>query len=112
MELVSLNSTAVLASFAEPDEFGSGPQRCLLLPEVTRLGQPATLIAPPLPFKVNDLVLIDDRGKQHLIRLTRIQESTGAFSQFQFLRENHPKRENSEEIGEGDTDFENIWTTL
>lgn len=112
MELVSLNSTAVSASFAEPDEFSSGPQRCLLLPEVTRLGQPATLIAPPLPFKVDDLVLIDNRGEQQLIRLTRIQESTGAFSQFQFMREDHPKRENNEEIGGGDTDFENIWTTL
>jgi len=112
LEMVSLNSTAVLASFAENDEFSSGPQRCLLLPEVTRLGQPATLIAPPLPFEVDDLVLVDNRGEQQLIQLTRIQESTGAFSQFQFVFKNQPIPENSEETDEDDTDFENIWTTL
>jgi len=112
MELVSLSSTAVLASFAEPDKFSGGPRRCLLLPEVRRLGQPATLIATPIPFKVGDLVLIDNREGQQLIQLTRIQESTGAFSQFQFVLKDHPKREANEGIDKGDTDFENIWTTL
>jgi hypothetical protein len=56
----------------------------LILPEQTVSEQPKSLIVHALPYRVNDAIWIErEKGKKRA-RLTRLLESTGAFSRFQY----------------------------
>lgn len=112
MQVIAPNSVAIQARPTEKSDYNRIPQKCLLLPELKATGQPATLIVPTLPFKVKDTLWINDSVGEQQIRLTRLLESTGAFSQFQFV---YLHGEDSAEITpeeEADSNFENIWSML
>lgn len=68
----------------------SGPQpeyqRVLVLPEIKQINQPATLIAPRLPFRVGQKVSLACRDQETRVQLTRRVSSSAAFSQFEFRR--------------------------
>ncbi len=56
----------------------------LILPEQTVSEQPKSLIVHALPYRVNDAVWIERKDAKKKARLTRLLESTGAFSRFQY----------------------------
>ncbi len=59
-------------------------QRALLLPALTGVGQPATLLTNPLSFSVNSKVRILDHKQEYDSRLTKEIASSSSFRQFQF----------------------------
>jgi hypothetical protein len=89
-------------------------QDCLLLPEVGTSGQPTSLICPSFPFKVGDRLTLDEQGQTREIKLTRLLESTGAVSQFQFRQLDGPGsgKGSGREDDEVGADFEQLWSTL
>lgn len=88
---------------------------CLLLPEVGTSGQPTSFICPTFPFSVGDLLMIDDGKTTREIRLTRLYESSGAISQFQFTYQDEQGaslREKEDDELTSDSEFDNLWSTL
>ncbi|MEJ1341510.1 MAG: hypothetical protein RPU64_05040 [Candidatus Sedimenticola sp. (ex Thyasira tokunagai)] len=112
MQVIAPNSVAIQARLAGKSDYSKIPQKCLLLPELKAAGQPATLITPTLPFKVKDSLWINDSVGQQKIRLTRLLESTGALSQFQFVYLHDQNEDETEESNEMDEGFDNIWSML
>jgi hypothetical protein len=112
VQMIAPSATAVTAR--QNKASGLQPQNCLLLPEMDTSGQPTSLICPSLPFKVGDLLTLDDQGRKREIKLTRLLESSGAISQFQFMdldRDGKPSDREPEGFN-GDEDFEQLWPTL
>jgi hypothetical protein len=113
IQMIAPNATAVTAK--RINKSSPQPQDCLLLPEVGTSGQPTSLVCHAFPFKVGDLLILDDCGLSHEIKLTRLLESSGAITQFQFIyldgpRKGKPGTDNNG-FGDGE-DFEHLWSTL
>jgi hypothetical protein len=56
----------------------------ILLPEISVLGQEASLLLPSLPFRSGCASILERDGRRENITLTRRLENTGCFAQFHF----------------------------
>lgn len=81
--------------------------RALLLPTQDALGQPATFIAPNMPFKENLSVILNQYGETSQGLLGDCTLSTGSFSQFTFESEAL-----SADIPDDEHDEDDIWPDL
>jgi hypothetical protein len=93
--------------------------RALLLPEISAISRPASLITPRLPFQEGSKVLINDHGEEHRAVLTRKQVSTGSFSQFEYRRvgdeegaAGKPVTASQSQKPAGEEDFDSLWKSL
>jgi hypothetical protein len=96
LEMIAQDAIAIIARDRQASR--DHPHHCLLLPAVGSSGQPSTLLSPCCPFKAGDLLILNDRGRTREIKLTRLLESSGAISQYQFIDLDGPaadKRSNS-----------------
>ncbi|MBZ0072594.1 MAG: hypothetical protein WCY26_05925 [Thiohalobacteraceae bacterium] len=82
--------------------------RCLLLPAIEALDQPATLLTAALPYRVGDHLLVNSHGKELRVELTKLVENTGIFAQFQF----HPLHHGAGTDAGTRDDFEALWELL
>ncbi|KPK39674.1 MAG: hypothetical protein AMJ69_05025 [Gammaproteobacteria bacterium SG8_47] len=87
-------------------------QRGFVLPELRAIGQPATVITPPLPYRVGTNVLLKFSDGERHVRLTKLIENTGLFAQFQFSFVGPEGR--TEDAGDvsGEYDFSSVWSSL
>lgn len=84
--------------------------RTLVLPEIKMINQPMTLISPT-HYSVGNILSLSIFGDKILVKLTKLQESTGAFSHFQF------STLSDEENTFGDQenpslDFDDVWSSI
>lgn len=93
--------------------------RALLLPEISAISRPASLITPRLPFQEGSKVLINDHGEEHRAVLTRRQVSTGSFNQFEYRRvgdedgaAGKPVTPSQSQKPAGEEDFDSLWKSL
>jgi hypothetical protein len=112
LEIIGLASSAV--DLIKMGDAGSTPvtSKGILIPQIPASGKRATLITASLPFSVGDRILLKERDGSAEIQLTRLLESTGAFSQFQF---SYGPNQSSEERSNGQNtanDFDSLWSTL
>jgi hypothetical protein len=113
VQMIAPNAMAVSAR--EEKNKRSESYDCLLLPEVGTSGQPTSFICPSYPFKLGNQLQVNEGENLRDIKLTRLLESNGAISQFQFVYLDHddlPEQEASDEGFGDDTDFDNLWSTL
>jgi cyclic-di-GMP-binding protein len=61
-------------------------QRSLLLPALTGIGQPETILTNPLTFSVNSKVKIVEHGQEFAARLAKEVAVSSSFKQFEFER--------------------------
>ncbi|WP_085608489.1 MULTISPECIES: molecular chaperone [unclassified Pseudomonas] len=80
--------------------------RGLLLPEISAIDLPATLLAPRLPFQEGNKVLINTQGEEHRAGLDRRVASTHSFNQFAYRSLEAARNGGSEE------DFDSLWKSL
>ncbi|MEN5314225.1 molecular chaperone [Pseudomonas koreensis] len=80
--------------------------RGLLLPEISAIDLPATLLAPRLPFQEGNKVLINTHGEEHRAGLDRRVASTHSFNQFAYRSLEAARNGGSEE------DFDSLWKSL
>jgi hypothetical protein len=80
--------------------------RGLLLPEISAIDLPATLLAPRLPFQEGNKVLINTHGKEHRAGLDRRVASTHSFNQFAYRSLEAAQNGGSEE------NFDSLWKSL
>jgi len=80
--------------------------RGLLLPEISAIDLPATLLAPRLPFQEGNKVLINTHGEEHRAGLDRRVASTHSFNQFAYRSLEAARN------GGGEEDFDSLWKSL
>ncbi len=113
VQMIAPNAMAVSARIGSEKE--SSPHDCLLLPEVGTSGQPTSFICSSYPFKLGNVLQVNEGENLREIKLTRLLEASGAISQFQFVYLDHPDTQGQEEPEEGfgdESDFDNLWSTL
>lgn len=85
--------------------------RGLLLPQISAIDQPATLLAPRLPFQEGNKVMINTHGEERRVGLERRVASTNSFNQFAYRPLQVAKNDNAAVSGAED-DFDSLWKTL
>lgn len=113
IQMIAPNAMAVTAKLAE--QKSEQAEKCLLLPEVGTSGQPTSLICPSYPFSLGKTLLINDGESPREIKLTRVLESSGSISQFQFIHLDENATANNKDDSddlEDDSDYESLWSTL
>lgn len=80
--------------------------RGLLLPEISAIDVPATLLAPRLPFQEGSKVLINTQGEEHRAGLDRRVASTHSFNQFAY------RSLEAAQNGASEEDFDSLWKSL
>jgi hypothetical protein len=83
--------------------------RGLLLPEISAIDLPPTLLAPRLPFQEGQQVMINTNGHERRADLDRRVTSTHSFNQFAY------RQEDSGVAGDGsdhEGDFDSLWKSL
>ena len=96
----------------DPSEYLRG----MLLPELSGIGQAATLITPRLPFQSGHKVSIKLSDTETKCQLEKRVSATGSFSQFELSQTAHFKGEDilakKETPQESEDDFDSLWPTL
>jgi hypothetical protein len=113
VQMIAPNAMAVTAQLA--DKKSDQPEKCLLLPEVGTSGQPTSLICPSYPFNLGMKLLVNDGENSQEIKLTRLLESTGSISQYQFVHldeSTSAKSHEGDDDMDDDSDYESLWSTL
>lgn len=103
----------LLQKTGDPSEYLRG----LLLPEISAIGQPTTLITPRLPFQSGHKVSIRTSGVECKCNLEKRVSATGSFSQFELSENNQMKELTEDKIinvqtSEQDDEFDSLWPTL
>lgn len=88
--------------------------RGLLLPAISAIDLPATLLAPRLPFQEGHKVLINTNGEERRAGLDRRVSSTNSFNQFAYRSLEIARNDNA--AGSGvvgvEEEFDSLWQTL
>lgn len=96
VQLLSPGATPVNVQLRDKKSDANEYQRALILPELTGIGQPMTLLANSLSFSVNSKVRIAENGNQYDVRLTRELFASSSFRQFHFERLTGEKKDSQE----------------
>ena len=103
----------LLHKTGDPSEYLRG----LLLPEISAIGQAATLITPRIPFSSGNKVSIKFGDTEGKCQLEKRVSATGSFSQFELSEHAHLKEQNQKPVHDtrnhdSDDDFDSLWPTL
>jgi hypothetical protein len=119
IQMLTPNAVAIAARLEGYNGNGRSSEfmRCLMLPELRTIDQPATIITPVLPFRQDSHIRIHLQDKQVLATLTRQLESTRGFSQFEFSvlsedKQDEPVTDTNSKETDAEMDFDSLWTTL
>lgn len=119
VELVAPHCTPCAIKLMRKTEQPSTYLRGLILPEVTAIDRPATLITPRMPFQINSKVMILQGSRETRAHLTDRIAATGSFSQFEYkVLEPLNEQEGKSETGStsltssSEDDFDSLWKSL
>lgn len=85
--------------------------RGLLLPEISAIDLPATLLAPRLPFQEGNKIMINTNGEERRVGLDRRVASTNSFNQFAYRPLETAKNDNAAVRG-AEENFDSLWKSL
>lgn len=86
--------------------------RALLLPQISAIDIPATLLTPRLPFQEGNKVIINTNGDETRAALIKRLTSTGSFNQFEYRTLETPKQQPEPTAGGPEEDFDSLWKVL
>ncbi len=112
VQMLAPNAVAIAAKTSRDGKNFSAYQRCLLLPEIRTIQQPATLLLPALTSQVGSTVIINIHNKEHRVRLTKVLENTGTFGQFNFVPMESETTGNKDGTTATPKDFDSIWSLI
>ncbi|MCQ3000101.1 molecular chaperone [Pseudomonas syringae] len=108
----------LIAPFAQPcglqvvrPELNSPYMRSLLLPEIRAIEQPATILAPRLPFKEGNNVMINIAGEEHRGLLGHQRTSSGSYNQFEYETFELPGQTGGD-TPKAEQEFDSLWSSL
>ena len=119
IELIAPHAQPCAVQLVRKNEQNSQYLRALLLPEISVISRPATLITPRLPFQEGNKVLINHNSETSRAVLSRKQASTGSFTQFEYRLLGEAKTPSGTSITApqstgkpGEEDFDSLWKSL
>ncbi|MBD9482742.1 molecular chaperone [Pseudomonas sp. PDM14] len=119
IELIAPQAQPCGLQLVRKSEQNSHYLRALLLPAISAISRPATLLTPRLPFQESNKVSINLNGQELRAILSRRQTSTGSFSQFEYrkLDDETPTSGTSVTAPSspakgGEEDFDSLWKSL
>lgn len=93
----------------------SAPQRALLLPALTGVGQATTIITNPLAYSLNNKLKVTELNGEYEVRLTKEISSSGSSKQFGFEQLTSGKEQEKRATStthSSPTDVENVWDLI
>src|SRR3989338_2126667 len=120
IELVATHAQPCGLQLVRKAEQSSQYLRALLLPAISAISRPATLLTPRLPFQEGNKVSINLNGQERRAVLSRRQTSTGSFNQFEYRSVVEPSDTPAGKpvtapasTGDGrEEDFDSLWKSL
>lgn len=112
VQMLSPGAVAIGLKASKHKKSARGYVRSLLLPEIRAIDQPATLLTPALPYRVDDTVTVYSHGKETRLKLTKQVENTGTFAQFHFSPLESRRGRASATNDLRDPDFDAIWDAI
>lgn len=89
--------------------------RSLVLPELSSINQPATIITHAWQ-REGDKIITNIHGQKALIKLSKMLESTGVFAQFEFVvlenEDSPPDKSSSAKDSPQEEGFDDVWSLL
>ncbi|WP_181297980.1 molecular chaperone [Pseudomonas sp. Q2-TVG4-2] len=119
VELIAPSAQPCGLRLLRKTEQGSEYLRALLLPEISVISRPATLIVPRLPFQEGQKVQINQNGDEQRALLCRRQTGTSSYNQFEYQlvglvavpQEMPVTARGLQAVPQGE-DFDSLWNTL
>ncbi|WP_439860749.1 molecular chaperone [Pseudomonas sp. MBLB4136] len=119
IELIAPHAQACGLQLVRKADQSSQYLRALLLPAISAISRPATLVTPRLPFQEGNKVMINLNGTERRAVLSRRQTSTGSFSQFEYRSLDQPAPPSGKPVtppesrgAGGEEDFDSLWKSL
>lgn len=114
LELLSPRAIAYGARIHRKGGEKTPPMRVLLLPEITLVGQPHTLITPRAGFKERQKVTLRNSAEARTIQLLRHITSTGSFEQFEFryIKELGDVLAENLKGGQPGGEYDSLWSNI
>jgi hypothetical protein len=120
IELIAPHAQPCGLQLVRKTEQSSQYLRALLLPAISAISRPASLITPTLPFREGNKVSINLSGHMHRAVLSHRQTSTGSFNQFEYRNVDEsaatapvqPVTAPANRRPRGDEDFDSLWKSL
>lgn len=84
IQILSPNALTIHSKLMKGRASQKQEYRCLSLPEIKAIKQPATLLTPSLHYREGDTLILNDHGNIVNVQLTRLIENTGNYSRFQY----------------------------
>lgn len=113
VELLSPGGRPVAARALHKQGQDSDFMRAVVLPELTAVGQPATLLLPTVGFHEGIKVEIVENGEARRVQLLRRVQGVSGFSQYPFRDLSAPESAPAEPLKESDDDeLDSIWSSL
>lgn len=119
IELIAPHAQSCGLQLLRKAEQNSQYLRALLLPEISAISRPASLITARLPFQEGNKVLINIDGSERRAVLSRRQSSTSSFNQFEYRGVDQPPSDPGKPVTAaktrgpgGEEDFDSLWKSL
>jgi len=119
VELLAPNAQAVATQLVQKTGKEQNYLRAFLIPELKAIGQAATLLTLKLGYRVGAKVIVKDSIGELPTRLTKCNESTSSFMQFQFSYVgkapadiDSQRDQNREVVNGSSSEFSSIWKEL
>ncbi|WXL25217.1 molecular chaperone [Ectopseudomonas mendocina] len=119
IELIAPQAQACGLQLLRNGDSNSQYMRALLLPEISIISRPASLIVPRIPFQEGSKVNININGNEHRAVLKQRLTSTGSFNQFDYqvtvLNDEMPDSPGTISAHDGKAgkeDFDSLWKSL
>ncbi len=114
IQLISPNAKSVNTTLRSNKNQAFATHRSLLLPSLTHIGQPASLITPTMPYQVGSVVSMTIENQQLELKLQELLQAGRSYSRFTFVELN-PQQKSSlkdEQLQVKEDDFSTVWKIL
>ncbi|WP_339486905.1 molecular chaperone [Pseudomonas sp. EL_65y_Pfl2_R95] len=119
IELIAPHAQPCGLQLIRKSEQNSSYLRGLLLPEISAISRPASVIVPRLPFQEGNKVLVNIAGIEHRAVLGQKHACTGSFNQFEYRLNSvasddagKPVTPAGSQRAGSEEDFDSLWKSL
>lgn len=112
VELLAPSATAGAIQLIQKTGENGAYLRCLLMPALKAIGQPASVITPRMPFRVGNKTHLLLNAEETKNQLTKKITATNSYSQFYFRQLGTAIKSNTPNIVNKDDNFDSLWQNL
>ena len=112
LELISPNASPYGARIIHKTGDQGDYMRALVLPEMSVLNRPMTLLTPRVPFRTGQKVILNQHGRQAQVLLQKKLNGIGNYNLFEFRKLSGMHAKSSDSLSDSGDDFDSLWENL